>query len=749
MPSVENFIEKYFPDANYIGGEYHCRCPAHNDLRASLHITQGDESDGYGSTKILMNCKAGCSTKEILEKLGASWSEINGKDRRDEIRKKIRRHYRDDEYLHDAEVTDIYDYEDQDQNYLYSRVRFRLPDGSKDMRYMQINYRLGSIRSFSRGHDPIPYHLPELLKSIDQGYPVYIVEGEKDVHTLQDQLHYVATTAGSASDWKSDFARWFRGASVVILPDNDKAGRKAVEKIQRDLLEYAYQVKIVYTSQQDHGDVTDYLTEEGGSPEELKQMISDQSWIPAVWLSIDKKDKHTINTDLLASCIDRNEHYLIVRQPGDDKDTLYTFQHGVYTKVSRNLFIADIIRPYIPRGRATANLLDNTMKLILTAGSHTVRYSDLNQNEKYINVKNGLLNIDSWELEAHRPELLSTIQLDVEYKPEANRKKNFDRYIKDLIKDPDGNEDPEKEKVIQEYIGLVLSNVLMMKRVKQVLFLLSFVGNTGKSTLLRLIDSIMGKEHIAAIDLVELDYRSGTRFVLGGMNEKRLISCGDQSSAVIKDSSRFKKLTGGDDQLYEEKGKQGSYQTFNGGIIIAGNQLPFFMDDQGDHVYKRILAIPLQHRIIKKDTGLEDRMLQEKSAIFNWFMEGLQRIRENDYQLTECAASQELLTEYSIDNDPVKRFRSECYEETGDPRDLIQVTTFYRDYYQWCDQINLDKRKQDHVARLGKKAVKLRMQADGIFINKHGNIRAEDSDDGKEHRNVICYMGIKRKDNEQ
>ena len=67
------------------------------------------------------------------------------------------------------------------------------------------------------------YRLPELVKAVKDGYPVYIVEGEKDVETLRE-LGYTATTAGSANDWKKEYAAYFTGARVVILPDNDKPG---------------------------------------------------------------------------------------------------------------------------------------------------------------------------------------------------------------------------------------------------------------------------------------------------------------------------------------------------------------------------------------------------------------------------------------------------------------------------------------------------------------------------------------------
>ena len=64
-----------------------------------------------------MNCKAGCSNEEILKTLGASMDEINGRNRKRDIWKKLER------YFNLGSLTDIYDYRDPDDGYMYSKLR--------------------------------------------------------------------------------------------------------------------------------------------------------------------------------------------------------------------------------------------------------------------------------------------------------------------------------------------------------------------------------------------------------------------------------------------------------------------------------------------------------------------------------------------------------------------------------------------------------------------------------------------------
>ena len=47
-----------------------CKCSAHDDKSPSMHIRH--ESDG----RILINCKAGCGTYDILQSIGLDWSDI-------------------------------------------------------------------------------------------------------------------------------------------------------------------------------------------------------------------------------------------------------------------------------------------------------------------------------------------------------------------------------------------------------------------------------------------------------------------------------------------------------------------------------------------------------------------------------------------------------------------------------------------------------------------------------------------------
>ncbi|MCP1110327.1 hypothetical protein [Ohessyouella blattaphilus] len=80
-----------------------------------------------------------------------------------------------------------------------------------------------------------------------------------------------------------------------------------------------------------------------------------------------------------------------------------------------------------------------------------------------------------------------------------------------------------------------------------------------------------------------------------------------------------------------------------GAIAIACNNLPSFTDDKGGHIFERLIIMPCEHVIPtdKRDSFILDKMLKEKSAILNWFLEGLERLRGNEYKLTKARACEE------------------------------------------------------------------------------------------------------------
>jgi hypothetical protein len=147
-------------------------------------------------------------------------------------------------------------YEDEAGNLLFVIVRaeYRNPDGTfvatKDGKRKKTFHqrrpdpeRQGKWIWNVDGVPIVPYRLPELLEAVGNGYFVVIAEGEGKVDLLRSWGIPATCNAGGAGKWKPEHSAFLRGADVVILPDNDEAGRKhrevsrAVEFHRRALAE--------------------------------------------------------------------------------------------------------------------------------------------------------------------------------------------------------------------------------------------------------------------------------------------------------------------------------------------------------------------------------------------------------------------------------------------------------------------------------------------------------------------------------
>lgn len=153
----------------------------------------------------------------------------------------------------------VYDYADEHGITLFQVVRLpghkfyqRQPDGTKSV----------------RGLRQVPYRLPELLAADPAAY-VFVVEGEKDVDNMRACGLLATCNAGGAGKWRKAHAEHLTGRRVIILPDNDEAGRNHAATVAASLQGVASDVRVVeLPGLPPKGDVSDWLAA-GHSADEL------------------------------------------------------------------------------------------------------------------------------------------------------------------------------------------------------------------------------------------------------------------------------------------------------------------------------------------------------------------------------------------------------------------------------------------------------------------------------------------------
>ncbi|MEA5113351.1 MAG: hypothetical protein VB050_04925 [Geobacteraceae bacterium] len=230
-------------------------CPAHDDKNPSLSIK--DSVDG----KILVHCHAGCSQDKVVTVLKAKglWPTESPTKRVKQI------------------VTGKYEYFDHHGNLLYwkERVEPGKVGRSKEFRFYHNDHE--GKRQKGRGSSAALYRKGE----VSNANTVIIVEGEKQADLISS-WGLTATTldSGASSPWREDYLTDLSGKQIVILPDNDKPGRKYATMIAEALYGKVESLHVVeLPGLSDKGDICDWVKTSGNDKGKLLEIIeATQEW---------------------------------------------------------------------------------------------------------------------------------------------------------------------------------------------------------------------------------------------------------------------------------------------------------------------------------------------------------------------------------------------------------------------------------------------------------------------------------------
>jgi 5S rRNA maturation endonuclease (ribonuclease M5) len=161
----------------------------------------------------------------------------------------------------EREIDKTYDYTDEEGKLLFQVVRYR----PKAFVQRHPDGRDGWVWNM-KGVRRVLYRLPKVLAATT----VYLVEGEKDVETLE-KLGLVATTNPmGAEKWCNDYSMSLAGKNVIIVPDNDDKGQRHARQVLASLSGKASSVRMAKLPK--GKDVTDWVIA-GGTREQLDAMV--------------------------------------------------------------------------------------------------------------------------------------------------------------------------------------------------------------------------------------------------------------------------------------------------------------------------------------------------------------------------------------------------------------------------------------------------------------------------------------------
>jgi hypothetical protein len=244
---IQDFLARLKEVKPGLNGSWKARCPAHLDKNPSLTITVRARDNA-----ILAHCHGGCEKQAVLDAMGLRMSDLFADNGSTPAKRPDRPQPRQESK---RRIVEGYDYTDEAGALLFQAVRYE----PKDFRQRRPDGKGGWIHTLDDTRRVV-YRLPELLKAVEAGREIWIVEGEKDVDYLNTLGLAATCNPMGAGKWTADYNGFFKGATVRIVPDNDKPGREHVAMVAAALAPVAADVRIVELPGLDEkGDIADWI----------------------------------------------------------------------------------------------------------------------------------------------------------------------------------------------------------------------------------------------------------------------------------------------------------------------------------------------------------------------------------------------------------------------------------------------------------------------------------------------------------
>lgn len=314
----------------------------------------------------------------------------------------------------------------------------------------------------------------------------------------------------------------------------------------------------------------------------------------------------------------------------------------------------------------------------------TVNYTDLESgtwldsgkvDDNLLCFKNGLvdLGLDNPAVMEHTPNYFTFNELEYDYMISTHCPK-FREFLHSIWPN-----DPDLILQLQEWMGYCLTSDVSLQKFA------TFIGKSrgGKGVLADIICEMVGRNNTVAPPLSKIMDNS----TLYKMSTARLALIPDAHSVHSNKRddvlSGIKALTGGDPLTYDVKFKDAQTSRFKIKLILSTNNMPEFIDASGALV-NRMLVFPFKISFAgRENPKLREELMSEISAIAQWSLEGLRRLRHNG-KFTEAASGIAEKENLKDEMNPLGRFIDDVCQLDLDG--FVVNESLYDTYLLWCKQ---------------------------------------------------------------
>lgn len=324
-----------------------------------------------------------------------------------------------------------------------------------------------------------------------------------------------------------------------------------------------------------------------------------------------------------------------------------------------------------------------------------------------VNCVNGIVDL-AGKIEPHSPDFLSPIQIPVAFDQTAECPA-IERFMGEILATD-----------LVELVWELAGYLTIPDQSLQMAFMFLGEGANGKSTLLNLLMTLIGKENVASVALHRLDE---DRFATAELVGKLANVFADLDARALQASSIFKSITGGDSITAERKYAHPFTFSPYARLLFSANEPPP-TPDTSDAFYRRWEIIPFERRfqVGKADRRLIDRLTTpaELSGLLNHGLARLEDLQQRG-AFRSSDSGEAAKERFRTDSDSVAGFIDDACRVDGDAR--APKPRFYAAYKEWCvDSNRRPKGKQKFNRQIAQKFNEVTIQGvrfwDGIALEE-------------------------------
>lgn len=316
----------------------------------------------------------------------------------------------------------------------------------------------------------------------------------------------------------------------------------------------------------------------------------------------------------------------------------------------------------------------SAMQAVMSVPGVSMDINELDANPYLMGVKNGVLELDGENVRLRRARPLDYITLNTGVpweKPSDFATSLWNGYLSTFLPDPE----------LQRAVQVIMGHCLVGGNPEKVLVVLKGGTNTGKSTMIAVIEAALG-DYAGTINPTVFQSHKFNSVLVDAL-PKRVVMCSEFEESDNLSAATIKRITGGNDVITQEikfsNAKVSGVPQFV--AILPTNETPS-IEGNDEALKNRLLVIPFDVTPAKIDKHASTIVRNTcATAVLHWLIEGYMEYRRLGF-LPRVTAMEEATEEFTAELDEVATFARDVLHSHSDRKKINYLNM----PEEWCVQ---------------------------------------------------------------